>query len=90
METILRTDHMTTAILEQVERQSAATTAILQSLRGAVGHTTAVEERLVAVNAAADGTGQDARQMLDASAALSGEASRLDDEVRGFLSRMRA
>lgn len=90
IETILRTDRMTSTILEQVERQSAATTAILDSLRGAVGHTSAVEDRLKAVNTAADGTGQDARQMLDASAALSGEAQRLDAEVRGFLNRMRA
>ncbi|EKV26256.1 hypothetical protein C882_2834 [Caenispirillum salinarum AK4] len=90
VETILRTDRMTTTILDQVERQSSATTAILRSLRGAVGHTSAVEARLAAVNAAADGTKRDARQMLDASAALSGEAERLDAEVSGFLTRMRA
>lgn len=87
--TILRTDDMTTAILDQVERQSAATTAILQSIQGAVGHTSAVEDRLAAVNAAANGTGREARQMFDASAALSGEANRLNEEVCGFLTRMR-
>lgn len=90
VETIVRTDRMTSTILSQVERQSAATEAILASLRQAVGNTHAVEERLAAVNGAAEATGSDARQVLDASGRLNAEAGRLEAEVTRFLGRMRA
>ncbi|GAA0591023.1 HAMP domain-containing methyl-accepting chemotaxis protein [Caenispirillum bisanense] len=90
VETIVRTDRMTATILAQVERQSLAVTAILESLRRAVGHTDAVEDRLAAVNAAAEATGTDAREVRDASGRLSSEAERLQQDVQDFLARMRA
>ena len=89
-ETIAEINDVTTAIAAAVEQQGAATREIARNIQHAAGGTSEVSSNIVGVSSASAEAGAAATQVLDASAALRGEADRLRAEIDAFLSNIRA
>jgi methyl-accepting chemotaxis protein len=78
------------SIAAAVEEQGAATTEIARSVEEAAEGTRVVSNNVVRVSTSAKEAGHAADQVLGASGELSGQASRLRQEVGRFLSQIRA
>lgn len=81
---------VSTNIASAVEEQGAATQEIVRNVSQAATGTSEVTANISGVAGAAEETGAAAAQVLSAASDLSGQASRLDGEVRRFLETIRA
>jgi methyl-accepting chemotaxis protein len=88
--TIRTLETVATAIAGAVEQQTAATREIARSVDRASSHTSHVRVSLGDVDRAAVATSDASGRVGGAAATLAGEAERLEAEVRGFLSRLKA
>jgi len=89
-ETMASVNDIVGAIASAVEEQNTATREIASSVQQAAGGTQRVSEQVATVAAAATRAGSAATEVLDASAALAGEAGGLQAEVNDFLAQLRA
>jgi methyl-accepting chemotaxis protein len=89
-QTIGRVNEIATTIASAVEEQGAATQEIARNIQQAAAGTQEVTANIAGVSGAAGETGQVAGQVLSASSALSGQATRLRSEVDRFLADIRA
>src|SRR5579883_1809358 len=89
-QTIGEINDVSTAIAAAVEEQGAATREIARNIQHAAGGTSEVSSNIIGVSTASAEAGSAATQVLDASAALRGEADRLRAEIDAFLSNIRA
>ncbi len=89
-ETMTSVNDIVGAIASAVEEQNAATREIASSVQQAAGGTERVSDQVANVAAAASRAGTAAGEVLDASAALAGEAGTLQSEVNDFLTKLRA
>ncbi|MFD2232477.1 methyl-accepting chemotaxis protein [Phaeospirillum tilakii] len=88
--TIDRIDSFSTAIAGAVEEQSAVTADIARNVAAASAGVRAVSTAVTEVTLAAGETGRMARDVLDASATLTSESRRLEEEVERFLAEIRS
>ncbi|WP_237152894.1 methyl-accepting chemotaxis protein [Oryzibacter oryziterrae] len=88
--TIGRISEVSNAVSGSVRDQGTATQEIADSVQRAAGGTGAVTANIAEVNSAADRSSTAAREVLAASEALSDQARRLQDELKGFLQTIRA
>ena len=88
--TIDRIDSFSTAIAGAVEEQSAVTADIARNVAAASEGVRAVSTAVTEVTLAAGETGRMARDVLDASATLTSESRRLEEEVERFLAEIRS
>ncbi|ABD07355.1 methyl-accepting chemotaxis sensory transducer [Rhodopseudomonas palustris HaA2] len=89
-ETIARMSEIASAIASAVEEQSSATREISSNVQQAAHGTQQVSANIASVRQGADETGSASSQVLAAAKALSGQSSRLRDEVSRFLNSVRA
>ncbi len=78
------------AISAAVEQQGAATEEIAANTQRAATGTADVTSNIAGVGAAAEMTGTSSTQLMDLSRELNGHSSLLQDEVRGFVQRLRS
>jgi methyl-accepting chemotaxis protein len=88
--TISRMNEIATSIASAVEQQGAATAEIARSVQHASAGTAEVNANMGAVSEAVAGSGEQAREVLQAARRLSGESDRLQGQVSAFLSALRA
>ena len=88
--TIREINEVASAIASAVEEQGAATREIVHAITCASVGTREVSANIVGVARAAAETGTGASQVLSASAELAVQASRLQNEMHGFLQTVRA
>jgi len=88
--TIGRIDEISSAIAAAVEQQGAATLEIARNVEQAARGTSEVSGTIAEVTNAAVEAGSAAQGVLDAARLLTGNASRLDGSVSGFLRGVRA
>jgi len=88
--TIREISQIATTIAAAVEEQSAATHEISRSVQQAATGTQDVAGNIAQVSAAADETGRTASDVLTATDGLAGQSAVLRDEVRTFLSAIKA
>jgi methyl-accepting chemotaxis protein len=88
--TVDRTSDIATAIAAAVEEQGATTREIARSAAQVAEATGTVAQRIQGIRAAADATGGSATAVLQASGALSGDATTLRERADGFLRAVRA
>ncbi len=81
---------ISSGIAASVEEQSAATKEIARNVEQAAAGTSGVSNNVIEVQAAADQTGRAAREVLDSSRDLSGEADILSKTIGRFLEDVRA
>jgi methyl-accepting chemotaxis protein len=89
-ETIARMSEIASAIASAVEEQSSATREISRNVQQAAHGTQQVSANIADVRQGADATGSASSQVLSAAKSLSGQSSRLRDEVSRFLDSVRA
>ncbi|MGJ4971498.1 methyl-accepting chemotaxis protein [Bradyrhizobium sp. HKCCYLRH1073] len=89
-ETIARMSEIASAIASAVEEQSSATREISRNVQQAAHGTQQVSANIASVRHGADETGSASSQVLSAAKSLSGQSSRLRDEVSRFLDSVRA
>ncbi|MGY4304214.1 methyl-accepting chemotaxis protein [Bradyrhizobium sp. USDA 4369] len=89
-ETIARMSEIASAIASAVEEQSSATREISRNVQQAAHGTQRVSTNIADVRQGADATGSASSQVLSAAKSLSGQSSRLRDEVSRFLDSVRA
>jgi len=87
---IAQIDEIASAIASAVQQQSAATQEIASNVDQASKGTTEITSSITGVTQAADQTGAASKQVLDAAAALSGQADKLRGEVERFFANIRA
>jgi methyl-accepting chemotaxis protein len=88
--TIERLSEISSAIAAAVEEQGAATQEISRNVQQAAQGTQQVSANIADVERGATETGSASSQVLSAAKALSGDSSRLKQEVGNFLSSVRA
>jgi methyl-accepting chemotaxis protein len=88
--TIERLSEISSAIAAAVEEQGAATQEISRNVQQAAHGTQQVSANISDVERGATETGSASSQVLSAAKALSGDSSRLKQEVSSFLSSVRA
>ncbi|MBR0651812.1 HAMP domain-containing protein [Roseomonas terrae] len=88
--TVDRTSDIATAIAAAVEEQGATTREIARSAAQVAEATGTVAQRIEGIRSAADATGGSAAAVLQASGALSGDATTLRERADGFLKAVRA
>jgi methyl-accepting chemotaxis protein len=88
--TIERLSEISSAIAAAVEEQGAATQEISRNVQQAAQGTQQVTANITDVQRGATETGSASSQVLSAAKALSGDSSRLKQEVSNFLSSVRA
>jgi methyl-accepting chemotaxis protein len=88
--TIERLSEISSAIAAAVEEQGAATQEISRNVQQAAQGTQQVTANITDVERGATETGSASSQVLSAAKALSGDSSRLKQEVGNFLSSVRA
>ncbi len=88
--TIARMSEIASTIASAVEEQGAATQEISRNVQQAAQGTMAVSSNIVDVQRGATETGSASSQVLSAARSLSADSTRLKDEVRKFLSAVRA
>jgi methyl-accepting chemotaxis protein len=88
--TIERLSEISSAIAAAVEEQGAATQEISRNVQQAAHGTQQVSANISDVERGATETGSASSQVLSAARALSGDSSRLKQEVSSFLSSVRA
>lgn len=86
-DTINRISEIAAVISESVDQQSVATQEIARNVQQASQGTKEVSENIVQVQSGANQTGESANMLLQASGDLSVNATKLKDEVEGFLAR---
>jgi methyl-accepting chemotaxis protein len=89
-ETIARMAEIAQAIAAAVEEQSSATREISRNVQQAAHGTQEVSANIASVRQGADETGAASSQVLTAAKSLSGQSSRLREEVSRFLESVRA
>jgi methyl-accepting chemotaxis protein len=89
-ETIARMSEIASAIASAVEEQSSATREISRNVQQAAHGTQQVSSNIANVRQGADETGSASSLVLSAAKSLSGQSSRLRDEVSRFLNSVRA
>jgi len=90
IETIGAIDAVAASIAATVDQQEAATREIARNVQEAARSTRAVSDNIVDVSAAAAQTGDAAFAVLKAADDLTEDARILENEVTGFLERLRA
>jgi methyl-accepting chemotaxis protein len=88
--TIERLSEISSAIAAAVEEQGAATQEIARNVQQAARGTEQVSSNITDVQRGASETGSASSQVLSAAKALSGDSSRLRQEVSKFLNSVRA
>jgi methyl-accepting chemotaxis protein len=88
--TIERLSEISSAIAAAVEEQGAATQEISRNVQQAAHGTQQVSANVADVERGATETGSASSQVLSAAKALSGDSSRLKQEVGNFLTSVRA
>ncbi len=88
--TIERLSEISSAIAAAVEEQGAATQEIARNVQQAAQGTQEVSANIADVERGATETGSASSQVLSAAKALSGDSSRLQQEVGNFLTSVRA
>ena len=88
--TIERLSEISSAIAAAVEEQGAATQEISRNVQQAAQGTEQVSANIADVERGAAETGSASSQVLSAAKALSGDSSRLKQEVGNFLTTVRA
>ncbi|MEN3289751.1 MAG: hypothetical protein V7634_4051, partial [Bradyrhizobium sp.] len=88
--TIERLSEISSAIAAAVEEQGAATQEISRNVQQAAHGTQQVSANISDVERGATETGSASSQVLSAAKALSGDSTRLKQEVSSFLSSVRA
>ena len=88
--TIDEMEEAATAISAAVEEQDAATRDIAVNVEQAAAGTAEVTRNVTLVTEGAQETGSAAQQVLEASGELARQSTVLENEVRGFLERLRA
>ena len=89
-ETISRMNEIATTIASAVEEQGAATQEIARSVQQAAAGTAEVNNNIEAVSNAVTQSGTQAGQVLDSATRLTGESTRLRQQVEAFLKSVRA
>ncbi|WP_153771441.1 methyl-accepting chemotaxis protein [Labrenzia sp. CE80] len=89
-ETISGMSDITVAVSSSVEQQAAATTEIASNIQQAATGTGEVSHAITNVTTSAQSSSEAANQVLDASASLSQQSDYLQEELRKFLSTVRA
>jgi methyl-accepting chemotaxis protein len=89
-ETIGRIDSIASAIAAAIEEQGAATREITHNVHQAAHGTQGVSDNILAVNEAAEETGDASRHVLDAAQKVNEETDRLNREMEAFLTQIRA
>lgn len=89
-QTIVEIASISSTVAATVEEQTAATSEISRNTQQAAGGTQEVARSIVEVREATDETGSAADQSLSAAAELATQADTLREEVRKFLSTVRA
>ncbi|MBH0237041.1 methyl-accepting chemotaxis protein [Methylobrevis albus] len=79
-----------TAIAGAVEEQGVATSEIALNTQRAAGGAAAVSDNVAGVSAAATSTGEASQTLRGLSETLNGQATALQDEVRGFVASLDA
>jgi len=87
---IRQINEITTAIAAAVEQQDAATGEITRNVQQAAGGTQSVVSNIAVVSEAANETGTAAGRVLRSAADLSQQAAQLRQEVRTFITAVRA
>jgi methyl-accepting chemotaxis protein len=87
---ITEADGIATTIAAAVEEQGAATQEIARSVQSAAAGTQEVSSRISGVSQAATDAGRAADKVLGAATTLSQSSARLADDVRGFITSIRA
>ncbi len=86
VETIEDIGRTATSIASAVEQQGAATSEIARSIQSAAMGTSSVTETITGVGDAAREAKAEAERVLTAATSLSNQASRLSQDVQGFIS----
>jgi len=87
---IMEVDELSTAIAAAVEQQSAATNEIARNTQEASKGTQMVAESITQVQTATSETGNVAEQVLSSASHLADQSTKLQDQVREFLVKVRA
>jgi methyl-accepting chemotaxis protein len=89
-EVIAELDEIAAAIAAAVEEQGAATQEIARNVQEAAKGTGEVSSNMEGISKAAGETGAASGQVLSATRELSGQATRMSDEIDNFLHKIRA
>lgn len=87
--TIGTINQITTSVASAIEEQGAATQEIARNVEQAARGVSDVANAVAGLNQAAQTTGGNARQVLDAAGSLAGEANRLRQQVDHFVAEVR-
>jgi methyl-accepting chemotaxis protein len=88
--TIQNVSAIATTIAAAVEEQGAATSEIARNVQHTAASTREVTSNIADVSRSSDETGAAAGVVLEAAGTMSRRAEQLQNEVRGFIARMRA
>ena len=89
-ETIGRISSNASTIAGAVQQQSSATQEISRNIQGVARGTQDVSDNIVEVNRGASETGQASAEVLQSAQTLSGESTRLREELDRFMGSIRA
>ena len=87
---ISEADGIATTIAAAVEQQGAATQEIARNVQSVAAGTREVSDRIAGVSLSATDTGVAAEKVLGAATTLSESSAKLEGDVRGFITGLRA